>query len=245
MSAEPLPLTAPVPVDTWSAGADPAGGRWAGTLREIHRRHGGRRLLVSTSAHAACAAADLAAVEVFGLPGAGAVHWVSRRRCVVTDLDHRPATRSGLTIVRVTQRWPSMEPGPAAAGPVPPLAAPDPRLSWAADLCRGHLDLVRGLLDRAVDHLNSRTLDGTPLLSRQHPQALIADAAMDLAEAAECLAAAANVAQVADIHRRAVAAGRSVIRLLGASGFVQAGPGGDLYAAELTCRLYLDAGADR
>lgn len=247
MSAEPLFPPSAVPATAGTAESIDAGW-WAGRLGRIHRRHGLAGLIVGPSGYAACASDDLPGVTFFGLAGTGGVRWTSRRRLTVADVDHPAARSLGLAVVRVVERPPAerarLSPATAGTATATSRGRPDPS-AWAADLCAEHVELTRLLIDAAVDHLGSRTLDGTPLLSRQVPQALLADTAMDIAEAVECFRAAANVAHLADIHRRVVAAARRVVRLLGARGFVLDGPGGALYAAELTCRLYLDLEADR
>lgn len=234
----PAPAPGGVPAEL-AVGA--GGDRWARRLEWIHRRHDPQRLLTGPSGHAVCPTETADGVRLFGVPCRGGVRWLARRQAAVADVTPPTIRSGGLTVMRVTDRL-----TPVAVWSSPATARTDgtrdANLTWVSALCSGHIDLVEDVMTLAIEYLSARTSEGAPLLSRQLPQACIADTAMDLAVARECLAAAANVEQIRDIHRRMVSTGREVIRLLGARGFLHDGPGGALYAAELTCRVYLDSG---
>jgi hypothetical protein len=116
-----------------------------------------------------------------------------------------------------------------------------------AEFADGLLDLHRDLLAAAVAHalrhLDARHSEGAPLLSRPQIQA-------DLAEIATDVRLAATPAGVVDDrirwsrYRQLCAAGRRLLRLLGASSMVATGPAADIYLAELAGNVYLHPGDD-
>lgn len=219
-------------------GADDADESYSDLLARIHRRFGARRLFTGPWGHAICPAATFQNVQTFGIPGPAGVQWLPRSKAAVADITPRHLRSQGLLAVvatPVTVRPHVDRPRIVGARG----SALDPHLAWAQALCGSHIAVIARALAAAMSHLAGRTSDGSPLLNRQLAQATIADTAMDIAEARESLASSVDVQQVHEIHSRMVSSGRAVIRLLGARGFLQEGPGGALYAAELCCRVYL------
>lgn len=110
---------------------------------------------------------------------------------------------------------------------------------------RGLLDLHRDLLQKAlrhaIDHLGDRTSGGTSLLSMQLVQGQFADIALRLSEDDAMPPERRDADGQARwrTHQRLVSIGRSLLHLLGASGFLADGPAGDLYLAEVTGNVYL------
>ncbi|CAG6391987.1 hypothetical protein NMG29_30420 [Streptomyces cocklensis] len=124
------------------------------------------------------------------------------------------------------------------------LAVPAPaRAAFGAGLLALHCDLVEHTLRHALDHLAARTSGGADLLSRQLVQAGLADAALALLEERAGGPPAGQDA-LARAHLRLVAAGRTLLRLLGASGFLADGPGGELHAAEIAANVYAHPGTE-
>jgi hypothetical protein len=115
---------------------------------------------------------------------------------------------------------------------------------FACGLLALHRDLLRRALQHTLYHLEGRTSGGTTLLSRQLVQGQLADIAMALS--AEN--AMPQDRREGDLlarwrsHQRMVAAGRELVRLLGASGFLIDGPAADLYLAEVAGNVYLHPG---
>jgi hypothetical protein len=116
---------------------------------------------------------------------------------------------------------------------------------------RGLLDLHCVLLREALRHtmrwLDGRSAEGSSLLARQLNQGACADVAVEIAECEAMIArldpAAPDISAL--ISRRLTVAGRDLLDLLGAAGFLGDGPGGDLYLAELARNIYLQQGAER
>jgi hypothetical protein len=124
-----------------------------------------------------------------------------------------------------------------------PASGPGAADRFAAGLLALHRELLRRTLRHAMSHLEGRTSDGTSLLSRQLIQGQLADVAMALS-AEETMPAARGDADAARwrSHQRMVAAGRELVRLLGASGFLTDSPAADLYLAEVAGNVYLHPG---
>ncbi|WUH89473.1 hypothetical protein OG900_04435 [Streptomyces sp. NBC_00433] len=124
------------------------------------------------------------------------------------------------------------------------LAVPAPvREAFGAGLLALHCDLVEHTVRHALDHLGARTSGGADLLSRQLVQAGLADAALVLIEERAGGPPAGRDA-LGRAHLRLVAAGRTLLRLLGASGFLADGPGGELHAAEIAANVYAHPGTE-
>jgi hypothetical protein len=116
-------------------------------------------------------------------------------------------------------------------------AGPELRERFAAGLLDLHRDLLRQGLAHAMRHLAERSSAGTPLLDRQLIQAALADVALEIQENAAL--PVTDQAARWRAHQALVAAGRLLLSLLGASGFLVSGPGGDLHLAEVTGNVYL------
>lgn len=129
-------------------------------------------------------------------------------------------------------------------------SAPDGR--WPTGLAWLRLGLSERLFCDALDHLRGRTSAGVPLLDRQMVRATIADGLAVLLEARAALTrpheggGTAGVL-LASVHRGITAADHLLLGLLGAAGFLQAGPGQVAYLSELLENAYTgwqEAGPD-
>jgi hypothetical protein len=112
---------------------------------------------------------------------------------------------------------------------------------FADGLLNLHRDLLLGVIDQAMRHLEARTSGGSTLLSMQLVQGQLADIALQL-NADAAVSATGRAADPAARWRscqRLVAAGRSLLRLFGASGFLADGPARDLHLAEIAGNVYL------
>ncbi|SCG76324.1 Acyl-CoA dehydrogenase, C-terminal domain [Micromonospora coxensis] len=132
-----------------------------------------------------------------------------------------------------------------AAGPHPPGAA---EVAAAREVTLAtawlRLGLSERLLDDCLGYLHGRTTGGEPLIGQQLVRGELAEIRMDHLEVAAVLDdAPPSDAQLLDAHRRITGADRSLLRLLGASGFVADGPGRIAYVSELLADAY--AGGDR
>jgi hypothetical protein len=96
------------------------------------------------------------------------------------------------------------------------------------------LGLALGLRDAAQEYLAGRTAGEVPLLQQQMVKGSLADATLDLLLArAQLDEGEPSVAASARIHGRITDAARTLLRLLGASGFVAGGPGSLAHHSEL------------
>lgn len=121
---------------------------------------------------------------------------------------------------------------------------PDAADQFAAGLLALYRDLLRRALRHAICHLDGRTSGGSSLLSRQLIQGQLADVAMALSMEETMPSARREADRPARwrSHQRMVAAGRELVRLLGASGFLADSPAADLYLAEVAGNVYLHPG---
>lgn len=112
---------------------------------------------------------------------------------------------------------------------------------FATGLLEIHRDLLRHLLAHAIRHLEGRNSAGSSLLSMQMVEGQLADIAMAV-NADEAVPTGMRDEDRRSrwrSHLRLVAAGRQLVTLFGASGFLADGPGADLYLAEVTGNVYL------
>ncbi len=112
---------------------------------------------------------------------------------------------------------------------------------FATELLSIHRELLRRVLAQAIAHLHARTSAGSTLLAMQLVEGQLAEIAMAL-NADEAVPAHLRHADRYSrwrAHQRLVAAGRQLVRMFGASGFLADGPGADLYLAEVTGNTYL------
>jgi hypothetical protein len=105
-----------------------------------------------------------------------------------------------------------------------------------------HRDLLTSAVRHAIGHLDGRHSEGAPLLSRPQIQSDLAEIAAEIRLSAIRASATARTRWAQ--HQRLVAAGRKLLRLLGASSVLAGGPGADLYLAELAGNVYLQPGDD-
>lgn len=100
----------------------------------------------------------------------------------------------------------------------------------------GHLrlGLLRRLREAAHEHLRGRSAGDVPLLQHQMVKHLFAEAALDVLLAEQQLAVPQPApASAARTHVRLTRAGRTLLGLLGASGFLLDGPGAAALVSEL------------
>jgi len=125
------------------------------------------------------------------------------------------------------------------AGPRPDGAAGD----WSAlarDLAVLRLEVSGRLAGDCVAYLDARSTGGTRLLDQQLVRGDLADAGIDLAEVRTLLTGARPPAGLLPVlHRRLTAIDRTLLRLLGASGFLADGPGRAAAVAELLSDAYV------
>lgn len=141
--------------------------------------------------------------------------------------------------------------GPEVAGSSGELsavrdAAPATASELAAfgdELLALHREALAGVLAGALVRLDQRVSEGSNLLNRQLVQGTVADVALALSEADDLLALPGrDDRRRARIHRRLTAAGRTALKLYGASSFAAEGPGRLLHLAELLGNTYLHPG---
>ncbi|MFJ7152246.1 hypothetical protein ACIQVT_29305 [Streptomyces sp. NPDC100445] len=112
--------------------------------------------------------------------------------------------------------------------------------AFADELIGLHRRTLRGVLDGAVARLDGRVSEGSNLLNRQLVRGAVADVALALSEADDLRALPGSTPwRRWRIHRHLVDAGRTVLKLYGAGGFVAGGPGTVLYLAEVLGNTYL------
>jgi hypothetical protein len=126
-----------------------------------------------------------------------------------------------------------------------PESAQD-REQFGLGLLSLHCDVLRRTLAHALAHLQARTAEGKSLLTRQQIQATLADAAMEIRECESACAGLRDVTPRAhwSVSQRLVEAGRLLLDLLGASGFLSDGLAADLCLAEVTSNVYLHPGTE-
>jgi hypothetical protein len=148
----------------------------------------------------------------------------------VPDAPAGPLSRFGVAVTR-TQPGPAVGGGPAAA-----VAG-----QFAHGLLNLHQELLENVLRQVMRHLEGRTSGGTTLASKDLIRGQLADIGIRLSEAREIIARPRESGSQAGwrLHLRQVAAGRLLLLLLGASGFLADGPGGDLHLAEVAGNVYL------
>lgn len=141
------------------------------------------------------------------------------------DAPAGPLSRFGLAVTRT-------QPGPACGGHAG---------EFAHGLLSLHQELLENVLRQVMRHLEGRTSGGTTLASKDLIRGQLADIGIRLTEAREIIARPRDSGPQAGwrLHLRHVAAGRLLLLLLGASGFLADGPGRDLHLAEVTGNVYL------
>jgi hypothetical protein len=108
-----------------------------------------------------------------------------------------------------------------------------------------HRTLLRRALAHTIAHLDSRFSEGTSLLARPQIQADLADVAIEIRESELPAMGPARPDRIRWAeHQRLTAAGRTLLRLLGASSMLAGGPGGDLYLMELLGNAWLHPGVE-
>jgi hypothetical protein len=122
----------------------------------------------------------------------------------------------------------------------------EPAAAFTRGLLDLHCEVLRRTLAHAMAWLDGRTAEGSTLLARQLLQGGCADAAVEIAECESMCAAPDAVSPDVGwlISRRLVAAGRGLLDLLGAYGFLSDGVAADLYLAEVTANVYLHPGTE-
>jgi hypothetical protein len=115
--------------------------------------------------------------------------------------------------------------------------SPVPETAWVLGLLWWRLGLTEALLATCLTHLRGRTAGDTPLLMQQLIKGSVADAATEIAEIAIVLGGAEpgdlDAAMMRARHDAVTDTDRMLLRLLGASSFVTAGPGLTAHVSEL------------
>ncbi|MFE3323805.1 hypothetical protein [Streptomyces sp. NPDC059176] len=122
----------------------------------------------------------------------------------------------------------------------PGAGAVDQRLLLAL-----RLGLVEGLRDACTARLASRPSGDGTVLMQQMVKGQVAEGLAHQLELAAVLASldddAPDASQVRHLHREVTAAGRAVLRLFGAHGFLADGPGAVAHVSELLADVHLPA----
>ncbi|MER5439003.1 hypothetical protein [Streptomyces sp. NPDC002790] len=122
-------------------------------------------------------------------------------------------------------------------------AGPTGDEEWAVGLAGLRLGLSYALLDAALAHLGGRQSGDTAVLHQQLVKGMVADVVVEHLEIRAVLDAAGADGlawpAVADVHRRITGADRLLLRLFGASGYVEDGPGRTAYVSELLADAYV------
>ena len=151
---------------------------------------------------------------------------VERDRAAETEIADPLLEGEGLVGIR----WTGPLPAPTGTG-------------WS-DLLHGlavlRLDVSERLVGDCVSYLSARTTGDTRLLDQQLVRADLADAGTDLAEVRVLLTGAPPPPDLLPLlHRRLTGLDRTLLRLLGASGFLADGPGRRAAVAELLSDAYM------
>lgn len=112
---------------------------------------------------------------------------------------------------------------------------------FATGLLQIHRELLGQVLADAISHLDGRTSAGATLLSMQLVEGQLADIAMAMS-ADDAVPAPLRDADSRSRWRsylRLAGAGRQLVKLFGARGYLADGPGADLYLAEVAGNIYL------
>jgi hypothetical protein len=168
---------------------------------------------------------------------------------------HRQAAHGRLVasptghVVASTAALPDAPPGPlhrlglavVDAGPDSVFGAGRGADRFAVGLIEAHRALLRDGVAEAIRHLGGRSSAGSTLLAKQMVEGQLADVAMALREdeAVPVSQWSADRQSRWRAHRRLVAAGRQLMRLFGASGYLAGSVAVDLYLAEVTGNVYL------
>jgi Acyl-CoA dehydrogenase, C-terminal domain len=156
--------------------------------------------------------------RVAALPSAAVQPWAEVVR-------HDLAYAEGISFVR-----PAARPADTPAGELAALAA---RLGAV------RIGAALRLLDKAVEHLSARLVDGEPILAKQLVQGQLADA-LTATEAARCCLAATDLPEaVADAHDRLTEVDWQLVKLLGASGYVGRNPASGAYVSRLVANCWV------
>jgi hypothetical protein len=107
---------------------------------------------------------------------------------------------------------------------------------FAAGLLATQRFLLKRTIEHAIRHLDGRTSSGSSLLVPQQVQASLAEVAMDIREVGHLPDTPGSRHRA---YQRLTAAGRLLLGLLGASGFLSDGPGADLHSIEVAGNVYL------
>lgn len=190
-----------------------------------------------------------------GTPATGGT--TVREFAAALDACHDGASPGGLVasaegwVIASAARLPGGHPMPggsdalaaACPGAPSPVAAREAFADALLRLQRGALGQVLG---QAVIRLEGRSSEGANLLNRQLVRGDVADVALALSEADDLLGLPVPGPERRwRVHRHLVTTGRTLIKLYGASGFVDDGPGRVVYLLEVLGNTYLHPGHRR
>ncbi|PDP86499.1 hypothetical protein CQJ94_16750 [Glycomyces fuscus] len=128
----------------------------------------------------------------------------------------------------------------------PPDDAWSPSPEWLVGVASIRLGLSLWLRDQAVARLRRRKAGGTALVHQQLVRSDLAQAATEQTMAESLLEGPMELPEVLTASSRAsrhlTSADRTLLRLFGASGFLDVGPGQVAYLSELIADAYLESG---
>ncbi|MFG1801843.1 hypothetical protein ACGFI4_16925 [Micromonospora carbonacea] len=131
--------------------------------------------------------------------------------------------------------------GLRARRPVTAVRVPEAR-SWTTALAGLRLGLSYRLLEGALRYLDRRYTGNVVLLQHSVVKSAVADVVMEQLQVRCALDGAGpdglDAPAVADLHAQITAVDRAGVRLLGAHGYVEGGPGSTVYVSELLADAY-------
>ncbi len=115
----------------------------------------------------------------------------------------------------------------------------DDGTAWALGLAWLRLGLSEGLRDACVRYLAGRSAGDSPLLQQQLVKGAIADVLIEQLEVRAVLTGTeSTTTRLAHLQEQITLADRTLLRLLGASGFLAGGPGEVAHLSELLAEAY-------
>lgn len=207
--------------------AEPAGHATHAALLECER-------IAYEQGLAAGLAAALDAAGMPAPPGRVAALPADRVPAGAECVPHRMGTLEGVAFVRCA-------PAPDGTAEAAGTAEAEGRLTaFGALLGAARLGVSRRLLERAVEHLSGRTVEGQPTIRKQLVLGTLADVLTGVEAARRGLLAAGSVpAAVVDVHDRITELDWETAKLLGGSGMITDSPTRGGYVSRLTANCWI------
>lgn len=121
-----------------------------------------------------------------------------------------------------------------------PAEAAERLTAFGAVLGAARIGVSRHLLERAVQHLSDRTVEGQPTIRKQLVLGTLADVLTGVEAARRALLAAGSMpAAVADVHDRITELDWETAKLLGASGMITDSPSRSGYVSRLVANCWI------